>query len=120
MIGTPGKDVDTTDPIERHLASQLRKLRESQGHSEIKVDSMARLPIGSCKMLERGTAFFGPSQLHALARAFEVDPSYFFDGLPVDGPPMTKETIDLIKAFRHIDDPALRKKILGLLKAVAD
>lgn len=112
------------DPIERHLGRRLKKLRMDRGLSEIMLDSMARLPVGTCRLLERGTAFFGPSQLHALARSLDVDPAFFFDGLPLDDaatdPALTKEARDLVKAFHHIEDPGLRRKIIGLVKAVAD
>ncbi len=111
-------------PIERHLGNRLKELRVDRGLSETSVDALARLPPGTCKMLERGIAFFGPGQLYALARTFAVDPSFFFDGLPLDGiacdSTNTPEADDLIEAFYNIEDATLRDRIIGLIKAFAD
>lgn len=123
-----GNESDHQDPVERHLGLRLKELRMERGLSEAQVDALARQPVGTCKMLERGAAFFGPSQLHALARSFGIDPSFFFEGLMLDDidpkqvpeAAVTKEAKNLAKAFHHIEDPALRKKIISLVKAVSD
>ena len=107
-------------PIDRHIGNRLKKLREERGLSHYNVDIRVGQPVGTCKLLEQGAAFFGPSHLLALAQMFDVDPSYFFDGLPINDNTLPKETKDLIKAFDHIEDPDLRKTIIGLVKAVTD
>ena len=87
---------------------------------------MAGQPAGTCMSLEQGTAFFGTTQLYALAKAFQVDPTRFFKGLQCDDRParkkavMSQETADLIMAFQDINAPALRQTVIGLLNAVAD
>jgi len=127
-----GEGTGHIDATERHMAARLKKLRMERGLSQSKVDDMAGHPVGTCKMLEQGTTFFGPSQLYALAEAFGVVTSFFFVGLPSNAaattvefvsphfPTMTHETKELIETFLNIRDPGLRKTIIELLQAAAD
>ncbi len=120
------------DPVERHLTMRLKKLRRNRGLAQAEIDALAGLPLGTCKRLENGIAFFGPSQLYALARSLDIDPSCFFDGLPPQQQPtaqdigtvpdngLTEEARDLVTAFHHIEDSLMRKRIMGLIRAVAD
>lgn len=68
------------------------------------------------------------AQLYALSRALDVPVMYFFENSPVallsdpgDAPrPETVEEAErLIDAFYKIEDPKVRRDILGLLKAAA-
>jgi len=123
---TSDNDPDHVDLVERHICTQLKALRTARELSHSRVDAMAGLPVGTCKSLEQGKAFFGTTQLYALAKAFEVEPARFFKGLhrddspPRNKPLMSRETADLIMAFQDIEDVALRRTVIGLVDAVVE
>ena len=67
-------------------------------------------------------------QLYALSRALDVPVMYFFENLPIPlypkpGDTPKPETVEeaerFIEAYFQIDDPKVRRDILGLLKAAA-
>ena len=130
MTATDTKWLDA-GTVECHIGNKLKNLRRKRGLSRARVDGITRQPVGTCKMLEQGKAFMGSTQLYSLSKAFGVDPSCFFDGLPShtlstkqepgrrQEKAQTQETKDLIKAFVHINDPDLRRTIIGLINAVA-
>ncbi len=127
-----GLNPTPADAIQHHLCIRLIELRLKQGLSSTDVDERARQPAGTCQRLQQGGGFFGATEIYALARAVEVDPSYFFDGLPVrhkkerslpilvGDPKRAQEAEDLIVVFQGIADPGLRKSVLNLVTAVAD
>ena len=132
MDRKPDNGPDHVGAIERHLGLRLKQLRLKFRLSRARVDEVSRQPAGTCRLLEGGESFFGPTELYALARTFDIDPSYFFDGLPlrdtpaksypvlVGDPERARETEFLIEAFRDIDDSGLRHSILELINAVAE
>ncbi len=92
------------------------------------LDGAISAPPGSVSRLEAGAKRIDAAQLYALSRALDVPVMYFFENSPVallldpgDAPrPETVEEAErFIDAYFKIDDPKVRRDILGLLKAAA-
>ena len=88
---------------------------------------------------ERGINRMGASRLYDFARALKVDISYFFEGFgdyavpdaaeyALGEPPAefehsnisNKETVEVMRAYYRIKNPALRKRVIELIKAMAE
>jgi transcriptional regulator with XRE-family HTH domain len=81
---------------------------------------------------ERGANRVGASRLWEMSRVLDVPVSYFFEeleggprsvageGVDLEADPMTKrETLELVRAYYKINDPAVRRRIFDLTKALA-
>jgi len=52
-----------------------------------------------------------------LSRALDVPVHFFFDD-PPDVPLSRRETLELVEAYYRIIDPAVRKRVLALVKSL--
>jgi transcriptional regulator with XRE-family HTH domain len=86
---------------------------------------------------ERGTNRIVASRLHDLARVLDVPVNYFFSDMnehelpestPSAGEEATalshglmeeRETLELIRAYYHIDDQRVRRRLFDLVKSVS-
>jgi len=114
--------------LDHHLGGRLARRRRELGMTDSDLDGAISAPPGSVSRLEAGGKRMNAAQLFALSRALDVTVMYFFENLPVsllsnsgDAPkPETVEEAErFIKAYFKIDDPKVRRDILGLLKAAA-
>lgn len=123
-------------PTDVHVGSRVRLRRTLLGMSQEKLGEAIGLTFQQVQKYERGANRIGASRLYDLSRVLDVPVSFFFDDMPEDGPvgidsangapapgeldPMAKrETLELVRAYYRIDDPAVRKRIFELTKAVA-
>ena len=92
------------------------------------LDGAISAPPGSVSRLEAGAKRMDAAQLYALSQALDVPVMYFFENSPVallpdPGDAPRPETVEeakrFIDAYFKIDDPKVRRDILGLLKAAA-
>ena len=83
---------------------------------------------------ERGANRIGASRLFDICRILDVAPQFFFEAMPTNGeaapsgalPPATRsddvidrETMDLVRAYRRIESPSVRHRLLELARALA-
>ena len=87
---------------------------------------------------ERGANRIGAGRLHDLSQVLDVPVSFFFDDMdPVRAPAIPagfaepaaeafdadplrrRETVELVSAYYRIDDPALRRRLFELARALA-
>lgn len=132
------------NPIDVYVGNRLRKRRTFLGLSQETLGASVGLTFQQVQKYERGTNRIGASRLFHLSQILDVDQNYFFEDIPVDlaqqaGIPMEhmqglseemqaklepdpmaqKETMDLIRAYYAIDDAAIRRKMLELVKTMA-
>lgn len=132
------------NPIDVYVGNRLRKRRTFLGLSQETLGASVGLTFQQVQKYERGTNRIGASRLFHLSQILDVDQNYFFEDIPVDlaqqaGIPMEhmqglseemqaklepdpmaqKETMDLIRAYYAIDDAATRRKMLELVKTMA-
>lgn len=124
------------NPIDVHVGTRVRLRRTLLGMSQEKLGEAIGLTFQQVQKYERGANRIGASRLFDLSRVLDVPVSFFFDdmpnpeGAPNPAPtpvpeagepdPMAKrETLELVRAYYRITDPAVRKRIFELTKAVA-
>ncbi len=132
MPGPSKNTVDKAHAIDRLVGGQLRKRRLELGLSQLRVAEAIGVTFQQIQKYERGSNRVVASRLYDLANALEVPLEYFFaeaqpetsTGGEADDPaddtcPTPKETRKLINAYYAIADPALRKKLIELVRSVA-
>jgi len=121
--------------IDVHVGSRVRLRRTLLGFSQERLGDALGLTFQQVQKYERGANRIGSSRLYELSRILDVPVSFFFDdipGAPVDvesgteaGPDAQeasqmsrRETMELVRAYYRIDDPAVRKRVFDLVKAI--
>ena len=124
-------------PIDVHVGGRLRLRRLAVGLSQERLAKSIGITFQQIQKYERGTNRIVASRLHDLARVLDVPVNYFFTEMnEVDLPEGTpsvraeasafshnlmedRETLDLVRAYYHIGDPRVRKRLFDLVKSVS-
>ena len=127
------------DPIDIHVGERLRARRGFLGMTQEQLGTSLGITFQQVQKYERGANRIGASRLYNICRILDVAPQYFFAGLAgvaglaeddqaaydasgsakkADGT-LDKEARDLIRAFRQIKDPAVRRRILELARTLS-
>ncbi len=130
--------VSRPNPIDVHVGQQIRHRRAELGISQEQLAAALGISFQQVQKYERGLNRVGASRLHDLTRALDVPIGYFFEDVP-DGPAVSRggfrgmreeqqpvendmlgrrETLDLIRAFTRITDPAVRRQVLELVRSL--
>lgn len=142
--------VSSPNPIDVHVGKRLRLRRTLLGMSQERLGESLGLTFQQVQKYERGVNRIGSSRLFELGQILDVPVSFFFDdmadaaprpGLGLaprlapglaeeratfehdldDGLSLDKrETLELIRAYYRISDPAVRKRLFELTKALAN
>ena len=128
------------NPIDVHVGSRIRLRRTLLGISQERLAEQIGLTFQQIQKYERGANRVSSSRLFDLARVLDVPLSYFFEemapGLENKTPsklmgrppaaveqeadPMARrETLELVRAYYKIGDPAVRKRLFELTKSVS-
>ncbi len=129
-------------PVDVHVGSRLRKRRVFVGMSQEKLGELVGLTFQQIQKYERGANRIGASRLYEFARILDVPVAYFFEDMnedvagdagqipagapivPDDGAPGALferlETLRLVHAYYRIPDEDSRKRLLDLIKTLAD
>ena len=123
------------NPIDIHVGGRVRLRRTLLGMSQEKLGEAIGLTFQQVQKYERGANRIGSSRLFDLARVLDVPVSYFFEDMspsrikglgeakagPIEPDPMVKrETLELVRAYYRIGDPAIRKRLFELTKSLAN
>lgn len=128
-------------PIDSHVGSRVRLRRTLLGMSQEKLGEALGLTFQQVQKYERGVNRIGASRLFDLARVLDVPISFFFDDMPDalgntaatrrsfgfaeqqegfdDDALHRRETLELVRAYYRITDPAVRKRVFDLIKSLA-
>jgi len=130
-------------PIDVHVGGRVRLRRTLMGMSQERLGEALGLTFQQVQKYERGVNRIGASRLFDLARVLDVPIGFFFDDMP-DGvggaagglPRRTsggfadqqdgfeddtlhrRETLELVRAYYRITDPAVRKRVFDLIKSL--
>jgi len=130
-------------PIDVHVGSRIRLRRTLLGMSQERLGEALGLTFQQVQKYERGVNRVGASRLFDLSRVLDVPISFFFDDMP-DGLANThgaqqsrrlagfaepndafsddalnrRETLELVRAYYRITDPAVRKRVFELIKSM--
>lgn len=123
--------------IDAHVGNRIRVRRSFLRISQEKLGERLGVSFQQIQKYEKGVNRIGAGQLFHIAKLLQVEPNYFFDGLPAveageagfaEGqtriPPAgiedTAEGLALNHAFARIKSHKLRRKVIDLVVAIAD
>jgi transcriptional regulator with XRE-family HTH domain len=141
MIGTEKET--RPSPIDVHVGSRIRLRRTLLGMSQERLGESLGLTFQQVQKYERGVNRVGASRLFDLSRVLDVPISFFFDDMPDslassfgglsnrrmstmsdsqdpfgDDTLSRRETLELVRAYYRITDPAVRKRVFDLIKSM--
>ncbi len=137
-----GEKEHRPSPIDVHVGARVRLRRTLLGMSQEKLGEALGLTFQQVQKYERGVNRIGASRLFDLSRVLDVPISFFFDDMPdaMGGPALAsrrasfgfaesqdgfeddtlhrRETLELVRAYYRITDPAVRKRVFDLVKSL--
>ena len=130
-------------PIDVHVGSRIRLRRTLLGMSQERLGESLGLTFQQVQKYERGVNRVGASRLFDLSRVLDVPISFFFDDMPdslaanfggvtsrrpngandsqdpfAEDTLSRRETLELVRAYYRITDPAIRKRVFELIKSM--
>lgn len=131
---------DHPHPVDVYVGKRLRLRRSILGMSQESIGKAIGVTFQQIQKYERGINRMGASRLYDFARALGVQISYFFEGYGNYTQPEVaelgaaeseaprfdhadmdnRETRDMMRAYFRVKNPAVRKRIVELVKAFAD
>ncbi len=131
--------MSTPHPVDVYVGRRLRLKRTILGLSQESVGKQIGVTFQQIQKYERGINRMGASRLYDFARALGVQIAYFFDGYgdyvieddkalamneataaKFEGEKINnRETMEVMRAYYRIKNPAVRKRIVDLIKAMA-
>ena len=124
------------NPIDSHVGGRIRLRRNMLGMSQERLGESLGITFQQIQKYEKGTNRVGASRLQAIASILEVPVAFFFEDAP--GKPASEglaeensttyvvdflsstEGLQLNRAFVRIADPKVRRKVIDLVKALAN
>ena len=117
---------DGPHPVDVLVGRRARECRMLEGMSQTVVAEKLGLSFQQLQKYERGHNRISASRLYELAQLFDVPVSYFYEemntgkGAPSRDEVLSKrETLELVKAYHSISDPAVRDSIRRVTQAAA-
>ena len=131
--------MSTPHPVDIHVGRRLRLKRTFLGMSQDTVGKKIGVTFQQIQKYERGVNRMGASRLYDFSKALGVQVSYFFEGfsdytnddaIPIgmaepNAPVFeqdnmnNRETLEVMRAYYRIKNPALRKRVVELIKAMS-
>src|SRR5580658_5009530 len=130
-------------PIDVHVGARIRLRRTLLGMSQERLGEALGLTFQQVQKYERGVNRVGASRLFDLSRVLDVPIGFFFDDMPdslassfggqagrrlptfsdpqdgfADDTLNRRETLELVRAYYRITDPAIRKRVFELIKSM--
>jgi len=129
------------NPIDVHVGARIRLRRTLLGFSQVKLAEAIGLTFQQVQKYEKGMNRVSSSRLVDMANVLDVSIPYFFEEMsgavrkqsPSElmrtkqrpeneeerDPMARRETLEFVRAYYRIKDPAVRKRMFELTKAVA-
>lgn len=123
-------------PVDLHVGGRVRMRRKFLGMSQEGLADAIDLTFQQVQKYERGSNRISASKLHDISKVLKAPIAYFFEGIGENEPSesfseseseqyvhtflMTTEGIELAGAFPRIRNPKHRRRILELVRALAE
>jgi transcriptional regulator with XRE-family HTH domain len=120
------------NPVDAQVGNRVRIRRMLIGMSQEKLGDLLGLTFQQVQKYEKGINRIGAGRLFEISRILDVPVDFFYDGVssPSDAlaetsaPVMefvsSSEGLQLSLAFMKIRDPKVRKRVLDLVKSLAE
>ena len=122
------------DPVDIHVGARVKTRRLLLGLSQEELANSIGLTFQQVQKYERGTNRISASRLFNIAKVLKVPVEFFFEGATGKKlargfgeskqaslePDITtrRDTLELVRAFSEIQDPALKRQLLEMAKAM--
>lgn len=128
---------DGPRPVDVHVGSRVRLRRTLLGMSQESLGQSVGLTFQQIQKYERGANRIGASRLFEFSRILDVPVSYFFEEMPDevkaadpddrdidvqsdDDSLSERETLELVRAYYRIKNPARRKALFDMINALSE
>lgn len=125
------------NPVDRHVGTRVRVRRMLIGMSQEKLGEALGITFQQIQKYEKGINRISASRLQQTARVLGVPIDYFYEGAPqfdaaaiggfADNPPpaymaeiTTTDGLNLLKAFASIKSARVRRRVVDLVRALAE
>ena len=126
-----GRGTGVPNPIDVHVGNRIRLRRTLLGMSQERLAEQIGLTFQQVQKYERGANRVSASKLWEIAGALRTPVAYFYDGLGDQDAAtaqrdaaqdfmLSSEGIELMAAFPRIQEASIRRKIVELVRVVAD
>jgi transcriptional regulator with XRE-family HTH domain len=118
--------------VDREVGRRVKELRVLLGWTQTQLADRLDITFQQIQKYERGANRIGAGRLYEIAQAMEVSVAHFFEGLSTHperqstdadrapNPLEMRETQTLAAAFYRIKNPAARRRLYELARAMAD
>lgn len=136
LAGTPVSALDLgkgegPHPVDRHVGVRIRMRRKEMGVSQERLAEALGITFQQVQKYERGANRVSASKLWEIATSLKTPVAYFYDGLSDRDAAaaqrdaaqefmLSTDGIELMACFPRITEPAIRRKIVELVRVVAD
>ena len=137
IAGAAGLAIDDDigpHPVDRHVGLHIRMRRKALGISQERLAESLGLTFQQVQKYERGANRASASKLWEIARALRTNVAYFYEGLESQTDETTRgfmganaqeflltpEGMELAATFPRVRRPGVRRKVLDLVRAMAD
>lgn len=126
-------------PVDVHVGKRLRLRRTILGLSQESLGNAIGVTFQQVQKYERGINRMGSSRLFEFSKLLNIPISYFFEeftdggagskaaGFAENKPQefeaeqlSSRETLEMMRSFYRITDPTVRKRVLDLIRSLAD
>lgn len=108
--------------IDHQVGERIRKRRTLLGYTQEQLAESLDISYQQVQKYETGANRVSAGRLFQIAQRLEVPIGYFFEGLGVEFDEAeagsNRATIDLVRSFNQIGDPAVRNAVAQLLKSL--
>ncbi len=117
--------------IDRHVGARLRLRRTLMGVNQSRLGNVAGLTFQQIRKYENGANRVSASKLYLFASVLKAPVSFFFEGMEFKprgtrrgtrqekDPLYKRETLEFVRPFARISDPAVRRSLTSLILATA-
>ena len=127
-----GRGTGIPHPIDVHVGSRLLMGRVLLGLNQTELGEAVGVTFQQLQKYEKGTNRISASRLFSLSHVLGVPFSFFFDDVPAKATKggdaelspsaevefmFKRETLELVKAYKRIADPTMRRVLLDLITA---
>ncbi|MEP3246830.1 MAG: helix-turn-helix domain-containing protein [Sneathiella sp.] len=112
--------------VDDHVGERIRERRTMMGLTQEHLAQALEISYQQVQKYETGANRVSAGRLYEIAQRLEVDVAYFFEQLepltssvPLEHGGKNRSTIELVRNYGEINEPAVRSAVSGLIKSLA-
>ena len=112
--------------VDDHVGERIRERRTMMGLTQEHLAKALDISYQQVQKYETGANRVSAGRLYEIAKRLDVDVAYFFEHLepstasiPLEHGGKNRSTIELVRNYSEIEEPAVRSAVSGLIKSLA-